>query len=45
MEGLVEYYSENLSEDVLRGMREAALRGSFLGPQASLWLQENQGAG
>ena len=33
MEGIVEFYSENLSEDVLRGMREAALRGSFLGPK------------
>ena len=34
IEGLVEYYSENLSEDVARGMREAALRGNFFGPKA-----------
>ena len=34
IEALVEYYSENLAEDVLRGMRESALRGSFLGAKA-----------
>ncbi len=34
IEGLVEYYSENLSEDVARGMREAALRGNFFGARA-----------
>ena len=34
IEGLVEYYSENLAEDVARGMREAALRGNFFGARA-----------
>ena len=34
IEGLVECYSENLSEDDARGMREAALRGDFFGARA-----------
>ena len=33
IEGLAEYYSENLAEDTWRGMRESALRGNFLGPK------------
>ena len=34
IESLDEFYSENLAQDVTRGMREAASRGFFLGSQA-----------
>ena len=34
IESVDEYYSENLAQEVVRGMREAALRGFFLGSKA-----------
>ena len=34
IESVDEFYSENLAEDVVRGMREAASRGFFLGSKA-----------
>ena len=34
IESVDEFYSENLAQDVVRGMREAASRGFFLGSQA-----------
>ena len=34
MEALTEYYSDNLAEETFRGMRESALRGTFLGANA-----------
>ena len=34
IESVDEFYSENLAQDVLRGMREAASRGFFLGSRA-----------
>ena len=34
IESVDEFYSENLAEDVVRGMREAASRGFFLGSNA-----------
>ena len=34
IESVDEFYSENLAQDVTRGMREAALRGFFLGSKA-----------
>jgi len=34
LEGLAEYYSENLSKHVKRGHRESALKGNFIGSQA-----------
>lgn len=34
IESVDEFYSENLAQDVLRGMREAASRGFFLGSKA-----------
>ncbi len=34
IESVDEFYSENLAEDVIRGMREAASRGFFLGSKA-----------
>ena len=34
IESVDEYYSENLAQEVLRGMREAASRGFFLGSKA-----------
>ena len=34
IESVDEYYSENLGQEVLRGMREAASRGFFLGSKA-----------
>ena len=34
IESVDEFYSENLAQDVMRGMREAASRGFFLGSQA-----------
>ena len=35
IESVDEFYSENLAQDVVRGMREAASRGFFLGSKAS----------
>ena len=34
IESVDEFYSENLAQEVTRGMREAASRGFFLGPKA-----------
>ena len=34
IESVDEFYSENLAQDVIRGMREAASRGFFLGSKA-----------
>ena len=34
IESVDEYYSENLAQEVVRGMREAASRGFFLGSNA-----------
>ena len=34
IESVDEFYSENLAQEVTRGMREAASRGFFLGPRA-----------
>ena len=34
IESVDEFYSENLAQEVVRGMREAASRGFFLGPKA-----------
>ena len=34
IESVDEYYSENLAQEVVRGMREAGLRGFFLGSKA-----------
>ena len=34
IESVDEFYSENLAQDVVRGMREAASRGFFLGSNA-----------
>ena len=34
IEGVDEFYSENLAQDVVRGMREAASRGFFLASRA-----------
>ena len=34
IESVDEFYSENLAQDVTRGMREAASRGFFMGPKA-----------
>ena len=34
IESIDEFYSENLAQDVVRGMREAASRGFFLGSNA-----------
>ena len=34
IESVDEFYSENLAQEVVRGMREAASRGSFLGSKA-----------
>ena len=34
IESVDEYYSENLAQEVVRGMREAASRGFFLGSKA-----------
>ena len=34
IESVDEFYSENLAQEVVRGMREAALRGFFLGSKA-----------
>ena len=45
IEGLVEFYSDNLSEDVTRGMREAALRGNFLGSRAPFGYRKVKGDG
>ena len=43
IESVDEFYSENLAEDVVRGMREAASRGFFLGSKSPLRIQESQG--
>ena len=45
IESVDEFYSENLGQEVTRGMREAASRGFFLGSRGSLWLQTRQGQG
>ena len=41
MEAIIEsvdgFYSENLAQEVVRGMREAASRGFFLGSKAPFW--------
>ena len=34
IESVDEFYSQNLAQDVVRGMREAAFRGYFLDSQA-----------
>ena len=34
IESVDEFYSENLAQEVVRGMREAASRGYFLGSRA-----------
>ena len=39
IESVDEFYSENLAEEVKRGMREAASRGYWMGSLHSLWLQ------
>ena len=43
IESVDEFYSENLAQDVVRGMREAASRGFFLGSKAPLRLQAGEG--
>ena len=43
IESVDEFYSENLAQEVVRGMREAASRGFFLASKRSLRLQESQG--
>ncbi len=42
IESVDEFYSENLAQQVTRGMHEAAARGFFLGSRA-LWLQASEG--
>ena len=36
IESVDEFYSENLAQEVVRGMREAASRGFFLSPRPPL---------
>ena len=43
IESVDEFYSENLAQEVVRGMREAASRGFFLGSKGPLRLQTCQG--
>ena len=45
IEGVDEFYSENLAQDVTRGMREAASRGFWMSSEAPLGLQPRDGAG
>ena len=43
IESVDEYYSENLGQEVTRGMREAASRGFFLGSKAPFGYTPRQG--
>ena len=43
IESVDEFYSENLAQEVTRGMRESASRGFFLSSRAPLRLPANQG--
>ena len=43
IERVDEFYSENLAQDVVRGMREAASRGFFLRLERPLRLQAGHG--
>ena len=43
IESVDEYYSENLAQEVVRGMREAALRGFFLGSKAPFGYRAGEG--
>ena len=45
IESVDEFYSENLGQEVVRGMREAASRGFLGGSHGPLWIQKGQGAG
>ena len=43
IESVDEFYSENLAQEVTRGMREAAARGYFLATAAAIRLPAGQG--
>ena len=43
IESVDEFYSENLAQEVTRGMREAAARGFFLGSRCAVRLPARQG--
>ncbi len=45
IESVDEYYSENLAQEVVRGMREAASRGFFLGSNAPFGYKRVKGSG
>ena len=45
IESVDEFYSENLAQEVTRGMREAASRGFWVTSHAPLWLSESPCAG
>ena len=44
IESVDEFYSENLAQEVVRGMREAASRGFFLGSKAPSATRESRSA-
>ena len=45
IESLDEFYSDNLGEDVTRGMRESAARGVLLVQQSIIRLSQSEGEG
>jgi site-specific DNA recombinase len=45
IESLDEFYSANLGQEIIRGMRESASRGFFLDRPCALWLSQGKGKG